>query len=94
MSEPIKVGDLVMVVLWPHRCINPIVPIGKVFVVRAIVSDAHDGFCRRCGETISNSCISAQGATSGNASIPISWLKRIDPLAEPETVETDETVKA
>lgn len=82
-DKPISVGDLVMVVRWPHGCINPVIPLGKPFVVAQF--RVSSGKCAKCGRFIHNpGRRSALGATSDGAGIPLSWLKRIPPLDELE----------
>jgi phage FluMu protein Com len=91
MSEPIKVGDLVMVVRWPHPCF------GKgsrlVFTVEGFYKNV---ICPRCKTIIREYCATYSIASwdGGFRAIPISWLKRIDPLAEPERITTDDEVTA
>ena len=86
MSE-IKVGDLVMVVRWPHACKY----LGNIF---GIISTAQavglKGNCQRCGWVPSCSFVDVEAF----GKIPVDWLKRIDPLAEPETTEHNEELTA
>lgn len=91
MAEPIKVGDLVMVVRG-HACtIDDFggIPF-RVTAIRRLRLSVY--CCRRCG---------TDGIHAGpyyvpheGAGIPFEWLKRIPPLTEPETVERRDEVTA
>lgn len=89
MSEPIKVGDAVMVVRG-HAC-----DIGRVFIVKDIV-DVWGWSCDRCGAEEDEAFNVERFALEReeNFGSLISWLKKISPLSEPETVERDESVPA
>jgi hypothetical protein len=92
VSEPIKVVDLVMVVRWPHDCINPNGVLGTPFRVTAI--RARQKFCNRCGRPIpTNSDLCAIGFDR-NAGIPLDWLKRIPPDGELDDVKEREELHA
>lgn len=82
MTKPIQPGDLVMVVRG-HACI-----LGRVGVVESevYVESVHCG----CGWRMIN--IGPLVETTWCDGVPVSWLKRIDPPAEHERVETDEKV--
>jgi hypothetical protein len=88
MSEPIKVGDLVMVIRWPHEHSAPCARVGMVGIVSVIDGQTH---CHICGKVFNE-----RSATLGPMSglIPISWMVKIDPPAEPERVETREELTA
>lgn len=92
MDKPIGVGDLVMVVRWPHSCINPKGVIGTPFRVTGI--EQGKDWCARCGKKIERtSLLSALGFDRG-ARIPVEWLKRIDPEEELDDVEREEEIHA
>lgn len=82
MSEPIKAGDLVMVVRWPHRCesSNGLFS-GFIGTVEAFHPFAH---CR-CGEFFNEPAARFTGSV--RRGVPVSWLKKIDPPAQSETTE-------
>ena len=88
MSEPINVGDLVMVVRYPHKCSSSEAFSGMVFVVNEL--DAGGVTCDNCGEFINGPL----AGTITYIGIPVRWLKRIDPLSEPEYVPTENEVTA
>lgn len=83
MSEPIKVGDLVMVIR-EHRCAARV---GHIYLVTLI---SGRGFvCPRCHEqspTGLHADIDAPNyfGTSAPVCLPVTWLKRIPPLSELE----------
>ncbi|MCR4300666.1 MAG: hypothetical protein NUV51_03575 [Sulfuricaulis sp.] len=87
MSE-IKEGDLVQVVRWP--CCG--VGLGGVFRVVEILSP-NAGHCK-CGapQPFEAHPVGA-GIPSKRWGAPISWLKRIPPLAELDDVQTKEEIE-
>jgi hypothetical protein len=87
MSEPIKVGDLVMIVKpAPCSCSNSL---GTIFRVVRLVS--RGGHCVGCGRARPHHERAIDPAGLGTET----WrLKRIDPLTEPESVEKREEVPA
>ena len=91
MSAQIEVGDLVMVIK-PKPCGHAL--FGYVFFVTAILPnwcDKHQ--CWTCGAFAPETGLLARGA-GGGSTIPLWRLKKVHPLAEPETVETDERITA
>jgi hypothetical protein len=94
VSEPIKAGDLVVVVRVSHPCADRL--LGRVRRLGAVLRD-HDGvMCRECGQrdiaVAGELVVRAEGQTEGG--IPASWVRRIDPLTEPTDSETDREVTA
>jgi hypothetical protein len=98
MSEPIKVGDLVMIVrghdcLLRKRGFEP-------FVVLALIPQRAGGWkCGQCGERDlgKNDAYGARAGwnkVSDDSSVPVSWLKRIPPLEELDDVKRDEEITA
>lgn len=88
MSEPIKVGDLVVVVK-PGPCCGTARTLGHVFCVAEI--RVASGACCECGKVYDHEAVAVYPDGSGE---PLSRLKRIDPLPESETTLTQDTVKA
>lgn len=89
-DETINVGDLVMVVRWPHACTNPKMPIGKPFRV-AMILKATDPICNLCRRRVPDGHTYARPEGWKIAGIPLPWLKKLPPLALPDTVtERDE----
>lgn len=87
----IGVGDQVMVVRWPHKHVNPRHPIGHVDTVRAITPFS---VCGTCSFESGTGVFREPSAELSHGCIPLSWLKKIDPLSEPKRVERPEEVKA
>lgn len=91
MSEPIKVGDLVMVVRWGGCCNGRI---GQIFQVARTGSWDLHGKCSLCG---ANSIIteSFEYAEAANATqrAPFQWLKRIPPMSQLEHFRTEELLR-
>lgn len=92
MSEPIKVGDLVMVT---HHCCDEIRDITPpIFVVQGIdtagMNAADPWFCIKCDTKMP---LEPQ-AESKETMHPFSWLKRIRPLSELESTETKQEIPA
>ena len=81
MTERIEVGDLVIIVRVPRCCA---VPKRLIYTVLGFEKDV---FCMKC-MTILNTSAARIDTTHA---VPLSWLKRIPPLAELESTET--TVK-
>ena len=91
MSE-IKAGDLVMVV---HVCCEPNSrALGAIFKVKKITID--DSRCPYCRDFFNNTrrAVAQEVWGDGYKCAPVSWLKKIDPPAIPETEERDEEVMA
>lgn len=94
-DRPIQVGDLVMVMSvccprW-HKYI------GRIGIVVEGTVSAYDRWC--CGESVSGPEFHVPDAGSNPRSVMKGWflpheLKRIDPPAEPERIETDEEIHA
>ena len=91
MSEPIKVGDLVVIVRG-HSCSMERY-LGMVFVVAAIRQARCGGWhCPHCNRNDQwGPEPAAEWVGVGNA--PLSWLKRIPPLSELEGQRTEETLR-
>ncbi len=94
MSEQIKVGDLVVVVRVNHRCSEYL--LGRIGVVNDIPV-THIGIeCNKCGMhnlAFPNSPVAVITLRT-RGWVPLSWLKKIPPLSEPETVERKQTEPA
>ena len=98
MSEPIKVGDLVMVVRG-HPCVVELLG-GTPWTVTGFQEPKHGGWhCSRCHmDSAGPNVIAALGAPSVTGCkrpvIPITFLKRIPPLSELEGEKRDEEITA
>lgn len=97
MAEPIKVGDLVMVVRG-HSCVLEHKG-GIPFTVTGIKPAIGGGFrCRMCGtrNIASHEYIAAELSFHNHrdCGVPITWLKRIPPLGELDDVKQDEEITA
>lgn len=89
MNKPISVGDVAVVVRWPHPCRSH--NIGKIFRVEYI--NPRGVRCGNCGEEL----LTAHGPsaqTSDGRGAPLSWCKRIPPLDELDDVKHDEEITA
>lgn len=91
MSEPIKVGDLVVVV--GSHCGGS--ALGIIRTVIEIKTNYY-GQCSKCGFRQVHSVV---GVLDGPAPwslwhVPLPWLRRIPPLAELDEVERDESIPA
>ena len=73
MSEPIKRGDLVQVIL-PAPCCGKDDTIGHIFLATTI--DSHEGNCRRCGRARPKGTVVAG---DGDGFYHLFRLKRIPP---------------
>ena len=82
MSDKIEVGDLVVVVRWP--CCKEW--LGKIFRVGRINQEPPT-FCTKC-KALHGSVYAAIERSDTFAS-PITWLRKIPPLAELESVERE-----
>jgi hypothetical protein len=88
-SKAIQPGDLV--IAWRTHCDGHTAPLGKVRTVRQ-VKPAYDGLiCPGCGQEFAHS---QHIARLEGGWMPLAWLRKIDPLKEPETVERPEGVTA
>jgi hypothetical protein len=88
MSEPIKAGDLVVVVRWP--CCSG--EVGWIFSVKELRTSS-DGWCLRCGSKTGHTGAQLK-ASDGLGLVPVAWLKRIPPLSELEGERQDEALVA
>jgi hypothetical protein len=81
MSEPIKVGDIAIVVRHPHCN-------GSALGMIVIVEGLHSGVsrCLKCGYTVSE----PMAVIRNNWDVPTAWLKKIDPPALDETLDERE----
>jgi hypothetical protein len=87
MSEPIKAGDLVMIVKDFCGC-----DIGEIFVAGEIQNRFNSlQVCNECG-TYGDTPILRTRRLKGW--YPVSWLKRIPPLSELDDVRQDEEIHA
>lgn len=85
MAEPIKVGDLVVVVHDGHEHSSTL---GKFFTVSAM----NDGVVRcHCGWGYLGPIASFHERKKGS-SLPVAWLKKVDPLPESESEQRDEQI--
>ena len=86
MDKPIAVGDLVMVVRG-HQCAIDLIG-GLPFTVLQIVNPVNGGWtCPVCGmRSAGGNEPAANRSGKDRVGIPLSWLRRIDPLCEPESV--------
>ena len=93
MSEPIKVGDLVMIV---RVCCAKRDALGAIFSVAGIDSYRTGAWqCRHCMTTGRDCRVKATAKYGdGNMHAPLSWLKRIPPLSELEGEKRDEEITA
>jgi hypothetical protein len=92
MSEPIKVGDLV-VVMRDHLCAPRV---GHVYRVLNLCSDRF--LCPDCGDRSPEGIHADLDAKSYweldlPVTLPLNWLKRIPPLEELEGQPTQEDMK-
>ena len=93
MSEPIKVGDLVVVVL-PNGCRNcPDTSTGTVTTVREFRRYPGGSFCTRCDSSITDYLYEAAFCENGKQ-YGLHRLKRIPPLSELESEKRDERITA
>lgn len=92
MSERIEVGDLVMVVRG-HSCLVAKIA-GIPWIVAGFLSPSGGGWtCSICH--MKSACGPEIAATnSGTWRIPVSYLKKIDPPALPESIEHKEEIPA
>jgi hypothetical protein len=88
MSEPIKVGDLVVVVRG-HVC-----DLGIVFAVARVETTTDYWHCAACGYVGDVTTETWAFLGKGVDGSPLSWLRRIPPLAELGEVEHDESIPA
>jgi hypothetical protein len=79
----IKTGDLVVVVKVPCACLTYC--ISKIGNVLDIFS--HDAKCGLCQKSLGNLTVAEITGSEGSYYLPVTCLKKIDPLDEPETVE-------
>ena len=93
MIEP---GDLVMVVRG-HPCVLETFG-GVPYRVRSIHHIDEGWHCGRCGqdglareEKIGANLFGAHQDDNPGTSIPVAWLRKIEPIAEPEAMREKET---
>jgi hypothetical protein len=92
MSEPIKVGDLVVMVRG-HECVYCVAG-GIPFVVTRFAPRLDKVWhCSKCCQDVAASK-DAVNFRGGRPRIPISWLKRIPPLEELDDVKESEELHA
>lgn len=83
MDKPIAVGDMIVVVRWPHEHGNAL---GHLYRVRAFAQRCR---CEDCKKMFEEPCVKV----SETGSLPISWVKRIPPLEELEGQRTEESLR-
>lgn len=94
MSEPIQVGDLVMLVRG-HPCVYESSHYGVPYRVVEIIQPTGGGWhCSRCGEYDMHwgELAARLWHTGDGNGMPLSCLKRIPPLDELEGVKTEEGI--
>lgn len=89
MSEPIKAGDLVMLVR--ADCEHEAKNLGRIFVVPALRHDI--SHCPKCGHQYGAQWHAVSDKDPGHG-WPLRNLKRIDPLPENEDIRHDEEMTA
>lgn len=87
MSEPIKVGDLVVVVKVRECCGNQ----GDIAHIYRVTGLHHEGHCVYCKAAIKEPVALLDGEWKCK---PLSRLKRINPLTESESTEHREVIEA
>ena len=104
MSEPIKVGDLVMVVRG-HSCAIELIG-GVPFTVESIEPQIGGSWCNRCGERniapeslygatgVPKPRVKVMKAKFPKGAMPLEWLKKIPPIGELDDVKRDEEITA
>lgn len=90
MSEPIKDGDMVVVVRWPC-CAGDI---GYVFRVAEIITRTDVAICSFCRSRKGNTGMPIKARSESGALFPLQWLKRIPPLSELDDIKKDEEITA
>lgn len=90
MSEPIKVGDLVMVVRL--CCVKYMDGDGPIFTVAKIHDIGRGSICTHCKSDLPDTARAASVAAF--VGVPLPWLKRIPPLSELGDVEHKEELPA
>ena len=94
MSEPIKVGDLVVVVRYgvscPRGCNKGTDTLGRIFSVRSV--EYMPLLCVGCDAP--KGWATAAVAESGEQVYRVERLKRIPPLSELDDVKQDEEITA
>ena len=94
MSEPIRVGDLVVVVRSEHECTTRIYG-GAVFTVTGFEPQTGGGWtCGRCGAVNLLPNILEVALGLHKYGVPVPWLRRIPPLAELDEAERKEETPA
>lgn len=88
-SQQIGIGDLVMFV---RSCCDGFRDGVLIFRVESIKPTRPAGRCSTCWRPLPHDRYAADNPTYGGA--PLQWLKKIDPPAEPERIETEETIDA
>jgi len=92
MSEPIKPGDLVVVVR-PSLCTGANEDVGRVFRVGAVCpGEGISKHCQSCGK--SHEPLHMMYAEASDGWFPFARLKRIPPLSELDDVKRDEEITA
>lgn len=91
MSDRIDVGDLVVVVKWP--CCGEW--IGIIYRVASMEVMPH-AQCRTCGRHHGKQLVALREKQQdgGVLGVPLAWLRKLPPLAEPESERTDEEIEA
>lgn len=91
MNKPIEVGDLVQVV---HTCCTAFVEGSPVFKVTSFYNlRDYVNRCRYCYTALPAEQYAKDGDGPGRPGYPLSWVKRIPPLHEPQAADTREPVE-
>jgi hypothetical protein len=88
----IKAGDVVMVARMPHKCGE--YTLGHIFTVTAVFPMQWMR-CPKCGveSIVRDDAAEGYDAIKGGG-FPVSWLRKIDPLREPEAIPRPEEITA
>lgn len=89
MSEPIKIGDLVM---FTHWCCDQFSDGATIFTVASIRPSRSASCCSYCRKTLPHDRYAADAPQYPGA--PFSWLKKIDPPQEKQDERHDEEITA
>ena len=91
MSEPIKVGDLVMVVRG-NPCCGQSYSLGKIFCV-AEIDTVYGSTCTFCGAPVEYALPAAFRNVGDMTGSQLRKLKRIDPPADAVSEDARKTIK-
>ena len=91
MSDPIDVGDLVQVV-QSRACCTKYADGAELFVVVAVKQRHITLWCCYCDSLLPNEPFAAGAVFEWG--MPLSWLRKIPPLADLESTETKKEITA